>query len=232
MSKMRKSSKDKKTSALVLFSSGLDSTVNLFWTIQNVKKVEAVTFLYGQRAQKSELRQAQKICRIYDIKHHVIHLPFISQFGGSSLTDKSKSIPTRKQVSMDDLKVSQKTAKSVWVPNRNGIFMNVAAGLAESRGLDMIIPGFNAEEAATFPDNSEAYLSKVEEALGYSTANQVKARCVTVKMNKTQIVKLGMKLNVPFELMWPCYFSEKKWCRQCESCQRSLRALHAAGLNL
>jgi 7-cyano-7-deazaguanine synthase len=222
----------KKSSALVLFSSGLDSTVNLFWALEKLHIVEAVTFLYGQRAQSAELRQAKKICSRYKIKHHIINLPFISQFGGSSLTDKSKSIPTRKQVSMDDLKVSQKTAKSVWIPNRNGIFMNVAAGLAESRGLDMIIPGFNAEEAATFPDNSEDYLKKVEEALEYSTANQVKARCVTVKMNKTQIVELGLKLNVPFEMMWPCYFSGKTWCRQCESCQRSLRALHAAGLTL
>ena len=133
---------------------------------------------------------------------------------------------------MDDLVTSKETAKSVWVPNRNGIFLNVAAGYAESLGADWIVPGFNKEEAATFPDNSAGSLEATTQALSYSTANKVQIKCFTTDKNKTEIVQMGQALKVDWTLMWPCYFSGEKWCGQCESCQRSKRALMASGIRV
>jgi 7-cyano-7-deazaguanine synthase len=47
-------------------------------------------------------------------------------------------------------------------------------------------------------------------------------------MVKTEIVEWGKTLHVDWSLMWPCYQSLQKWCGECESCQRSKRALKAA----
>jgi 7-cyano-7-deazaguanine synthase len=89
------------------------------------------------------------------------------------------------------------------------------------------VPGFNKEEAETFPDNSAAYLKSATDSFQYSTSNRVKVLCFTTDKSKTEIVKLGLELKVDFKNIWPCYHSFEKWCGQCESCKRSKRALLA-----
>lgn len=211
--------------SVVLLSGGLDSTVNLLAARQESEVVLALTFDYGQRAAIREIETARKITSHFQIPHQVLSLPFFKGFGHSSLTDHRKSVPQGSQVSIDNLQVSQETAKSVWVPNRNGIFLNIAAGFAESLKADQIIPGFNREEAATFPDNSKEFLEAATAALQFSTSNKVQVRCLTTDLNKSEIVKLGLSLQIDWSWIWPCYFSGAKWCGECESCLRSKRAL-------
>ncbi|HEY1080322.1 MAG TPA: 7-cyano-7-deazaguanine synthase, partial [Bdellovibrio sp.] len=54
----------------------------------------------------------------------------------------------------------------------------------------------------------------------------------TIHMKKPDIVRLGQGLKIPWELIWPCYFSGDKWCGQCESCQRSKRAFASANIDV
>jgi 7-cyano-7-deazaguanine synthase len=223
--------KKKRSKSVVLLSAGLDSSVNLAAAHKQGEVLLALTFDYGQRARVREIKCAEAQSRAFGIPHKVIALPFFAELGHSSLTDTSKKVPRGKEVRIDNLKTSQKTAKSVWVPNRNGIFLNIAAGIAEAMGADFVIPGFNAEEAVTFADNSPGYMKALDKSFEFSTQNRVKTLCYTVKMNKTQIAKLGKKLEVDFSLIWPCYHGGENWCRECESCQRSLRALREAGID-
>lgn len=217
--------------SVVLLSSGLDSTVNLHQAKKEGSVLLALTFDYGQRAAKKEIISAKKIAKFLQVSHKVIRLPFFKNLGKSSLLDTTQSVPSGKNVQIDNLKRSQKTAKSVWVPNRNGIFLNIAAGFAESMGANFVIPGFNIEEAATFPDNSSGFLKTLDQSFSFSTSNQVKTHCFTTSLNKTEIVKLGVKLKVKWELLWPCYHGGKKWCGKCESCLRSKRAFLAARIS-
>jgi 7-cyano-7-deazaguanine synthase len=216
--------------SVVLLSSGLDSTVNLYEAHQvgNVKL--ALTFDYGQRAAMKEVEQSQKLAAELKIPHKVVDLKFFKDFGQSSLIDTSKELPLNNSVSLDDMKISAESAKSVWVPNRNGIFLNIAAGFAESLNADFIVPGFNLEEAATFPDNTQGFLDQLTKSFSFSTSNQVKAQCFTTGLNKVQIVKRGLELNVNFKNIWPCYQALKSWCGVCESCQRAKRAFLANGM--
>lgn len=213
---------------VVLLSSGLDSTVNLYAAQAQGEVVLALTFDYGQRAAEKEIAAAKAITHRLKIPHRVLELPFFKDLGKSSLLDASLELPTGDKVSIDDKNTSEKSAQSVWVPNRNGIFLNIAAGFAESLRADAVIPGFNQEEAATFPDNSKAFLQALTASFGYSTANHVKVECFTTEMVKVQIVEAGKKWGVDWSLMWPCYQSLAKWCGECESCQRSKRAFKAA----
>lgn len=218
--------------AVVLLSSGLDSTVNLYAAKDEFKDITAVTFDYGQRAAVSEIQASTNLCRVLKVPHQVMTLPFFKVWGGSSLTDESKTVPQGKAVQIDSQATSEVTAKAVWVPNRNGVFLNIAAGIAESLGAKYVIPGFNKEEAATFPDNSTDFVEALNKSFWYSTNNHVEVRCFTATKDKTEIVKLGNQLKVDWTKIWPCYFSGSQWCRECESCQRSLRALKAAGVNV
>ena len=215
--------------ALVLLSGGLDSSVNLFIAHAEGLEVRALTFLYGQRSQLREKQSAEKLCAHLHIPHQVVELPFFKDFTSTALVNHSSTLPKAEAVSIDDKNISDQTAKAVWVPNRNGIFLNVAAAFAESWGAKWIIPGFNLEEATTFPDNSENYLQALNQSLHYSTYNSsVEAKCFTTSLNKTAIYKKGLTLGLPFDFLWPCYEDGTQWCRQCESCQRFLRAQQIA----
>jgi 7-cyano-7-deazaguanine synthase len=217
-----------KRSSVVLLSSGLDSTVNLYEAREKTRVVLALTFNYGQRAAAREMERAEAIARLAGVPHKVLDLTWFSAFTKTSLVNHASEVPTGASVSIDDLGVSNETAKAVWVPNRNGIFLNIGAAFAEGLGASQIIPGFNIEEGATFPDNTQGFLDALSSAFKFSTSNHVEAVCYTTGLDKTQIVRRGRELGAPFELMWPCYFAGDKPCGTCESCQRFARATKAA----
>jgi len=221
-----------KKKAVVLLSSGLDSSVNLFEAQQKEEVVLALTFDYGQKAARKEVEHARKLAEYLKVPHKVLSLPWFKEFNKSSLLVDSEEVPTGSQVDIQSLEQSLQTAKSVWVPNRNGIFLNIGAAFAEALGAKLVIPGFNAEEATTFPDNSEAFMKELTRSLSFSTANQVEVHCYTVNLQKTEIVKRGALLKMPWHLLWPCYFSKEKWCGECESCLRSKRAFAAAHVDV
>lgn len=214
-----------KNKAVVLLSAGLDSTVNLFLAQKDYEILKTVTFNYGQKAADKEIQQSKKISTGLNITHEVIDVPWLGTISTSSLNRQDQRIPTGKEVSIDNHDVSLQTAKSVWVPNRNGVFLNIAAAIAETLKAQVIIPGFNKEEASTFPDNSEAYMKAATEAFKFSTQNHVEVKCLTLHMDKTEIVRKALEEKVPLKLLWPCYFSGDQWCGQCESCLRTKRAM-------
>lgn len=218
--------------SVVLLSAGMDSSVNLYAAARKSTVALALTFNYGQKAATKEIEKSKLLAQSLKVPHKVLDLSFFKDFGRSSLIQSEMEVPSGRQVQMDDLQQSQKTAKSVWVPNRNGIFLNIAAGFAEALDAEQIVPGFNVEEAATFPDNSEAFLQASTAAFTFSTGNRVCAHSYTTALNKTEIVKMGLQMEVDFSKIWPCYHSYEKWCGQCESCQRSRRALVANGLQV
>lgn len=219
-----------KKDSLVLLSAGLDSTVNFYAALNETNVKLALTFNYGQKAAVKEIEQAQKIAEAHKVKHLVVDLPWLKDLGNSSLTHSNVAIPTGKHVSLDNKQMSLMTAKSVWVPNRNGVFLNIAASFAESNSVEIIVPGFNHEEATTFPDNSLDFIRAVRKSFTYSTRNGIDVQCYTIAMNKIEIVELGKKLNVAFDKIWPCYQAKKLWCGECESCKRAKRAFSGARL--
>lgn len=220
-----------KKDSVILLSAGLDSSVNLYAALRDTNVKLALTFNYGQRAAAKEIDCAKRLSDSNNVPHQVIDLLWLKDLGHSSLTDEKKSLPLGSKISIDNKQVSEETARAVWVPNRNGVFLNIAASFAESLRAEVIIPGFNREEAVTFPDNSLDFMRAVRKSFIYSTATQVDVQCYTIAMSKIEIAELGKKLMLPFEMIWPCYQSGDLWCGQCESCQRAKRALLGAKLD-
>lgn len=211
---------------IVLLSGGLDSTLALALYLEKDIVNLALTFDYGQRANEREVSAARRIADFYNIPHKVIHLPFLKEQTHSALVNRSEELPLLSLDELDDLRQAGHSAHQVWVPNRNGLFMNIAAVFAENLGEPTaLITGFNQEEAATFPDNSVEFIDAMNRCLSYSTQEKVIVVSPTSMLTKTEIVKEGLRLNVPFEHIWSCYESKERVCGQCESCQRLKRAL-------
>lgn len=216
-----------KQKSVVLLSGGLDSAANLALCVDRDEPVLAITCDYGQRAAHSEIQAARELCAYYSVPHETVSLKWLGQLGGSSLTESSRHIPQIATAQLDDLSVTLGTAQAVWVPNRNGVLIQVAAAYAERLGAAQVLVGFNREEAVTFPDNSVEFLKKATESLRLSTATQVRLNSYTVDWDKREMVVELKKLSrpFPFDSVWSCYYGGEKPCGECESCRRFKRAV-------
>ena len=211
-------------SAIILLSGGLDSVVSLAKLKNKYSRILALTFNYGQKSFLSEKIASEKISEFYSIEHKIIDLDWLSQISTSSLNT-SEQVPN---VSIDDLDVINTDinfSNSVWVPNRNGLFINIAACYADSYNYNSIIIGANKEESATFKDNSKEFVNAINLSLLNSTCSSVQVEAPLIDMTKEEIVKLGIDLNIPFKYIYSCYDDKLVHCKYCESCQRLIRAL-------
>lgn len=213
--------------SVILLSGGLDSTANLAFCRESDDPVLAITVDYGQRAAAREIEAARAFCSYYQVEQVVLELKWLGDLGGNSLTDTSQALPEFERSQLEDVSKTMKSARSVWVPNRNGVLINVAAAYAERRDCSQVVVGFNREEAATFPDNGLDFLNCATQALEYSTRNRVRAHSYTSVWDKKEIVRRLRALSnpFPFDLVWSCYDGGPARCGVCESCQRFQRAV-------
>lgn len=212
--------------AVILLSGGLDSLVSLGLAGAEYSVELALTFDYGQKSALYEIEASKKICEHYKIKHQVIRLDWLKEITQTSLVSGEEvPKPTLDDLASDDF--VNKSARAVWVPNRNGLFLNIAASFADSFGYDYIIFGGNLEEGQTFPDNTQEFIDKINKSFEFSTQKHPKVVAPLIKLSKDDIVKTAVEKGVPLELTRSCYLNGEKHCGVCESCVRLKRALEA-----
>lgn len=198
---------------IILLSGGLDSLISLGLGGYGVSL--ALTFDYGQKSVKDEIDASRKICEYYGIEHKVIKLDWLKNITHTAL------------VSDEDLpdKIDENSAKNVWVPNRNGLFLNIAGSFADAENYDYILIGANKEEAQTFPDNTKEFIKRVNAEFEFSTRKHPKVIAPLINYNKNDIVKLALEKDIPLKLVKSCYAGGERHCGKCESCIRLKNAL-------
>lgn len=218
----------KKKIAISVFSGGLDSTVATAM-FKDTHHIHAITFNYGQKSFEMEIKAASDVCNDIGAEHTVINLPWLTELGRSALTS-NRDIPEPTLEDLDNKDVSIKTAKSVWVPGRNIVFTAIANSFAESQGADIIIVGWDKEEAVTFPDNSKEFLNAFNNLLNVGSFDNIKIKAPLIDMDKENIVKLGYDISAPLHLSYSCYKGFQSHCGVCESCMRRIRAFKSADI--
>ena len=207
--------------SIILLSGGLDSLVSLGLKKEELNVELALTFDYGQKSVEKEIKASKKICDYYNIRHEVIKMDWLKNITQTSLVFDS-NVPTG-----EELDNPENSAKSVWVPNRNGLFLNIAGSFADSYGYNYILIGANKEEGQTFPDNTQEFIDAVNSEFEFSTQNKPKVVAPLINYDKNDIVMLALKNGVPLELTMSCYNGGEKHCGICESCTRLKHALKA-----
>ena len=105
--------------AIAVLSGGLDCTVAASVYASDYE-IHAITFNYGQKAFKQELKASKEICEKMGFTHSVINLDWLAKISTSSLNT-SEEIPELSIDDLDDAEKSAKSASSVWVPARNTV---------------------------------------------------------------------------------------------------------------
>lgn len=220
-----------RTSSIVLLSGGLDSLASFHWARHETDLMLGLTFHYGQRAAEREIQASANICRHADVQHKVIKLPWFETMKSSALVNEGQALPKLNIKDLENQTETRRSAKAVWVPNRNGVFLNIAASLAEDMVANWIVVGFNKEEAQTFADNSQAFVEITNQFFKYSTNEKVIVKSPMGDKTKTETLRWLLDQDIDLSHLWSCYRGEDKMCGSCESCVRCQRALKEAGAN-
>lgn len=206
-------------SFVTLLSGGLDSVVAMAAAARSAKPALALTFDYGQPAAPREVEAARRVAERYGARYETIVLPWYAKLLPESFAGNGERVPE-----LEPEQFGEASAKAVWVPGRNLVFIAIAAAWAEKLGCEEVVTGFNAEEAATFPDNSAEFVEAATKALGFSSYGKVKLAAPLAGLDKRGIIRLGRELNAPIELAWSCYRGGPTPCGKCESCRRRAEA--------
>jgi len=211
--------------AIVLLSGGLDSATALWWAVHKKKwSCRALLFDYGQRHRK-ELISAKKLATRVSCPTQTVTLRL--PWGGSSLLDKTKSLPSKPLNNIGKGKIP-----STYVPARNTIFLSYALSWADVVGADHIVIGANALDYSGYPDCRPNYLRAMEKVGNLGTRQGTeknrppKIWAPLLRLTKTKIIKMGLELGVPYELTWSCYQGQSTPCGQCDSCQLRAKGFH------
>lgn len=216
--------------AIVLNSGGVDSTTCVSMTIDKYGKdnVSTVSIFYGQTLEK-ELECARKIADYYGIDHYEFDLSNIFKYSNCTLLKHStKSI----EESSYEEQYKEDEIISSYVPFRNGLMLSVVATLAQSlyQNEKCVIVLGNHKSDFAYADCSESFTNKMNDAIKEGTYGLVEFWSPLINMNKTEVVKEGLKLKTPYELTWSCYEGEEKACGKCASCLSRLKAFEENGV--
>ncbi|BAP17663.1 7-cyano-7-deazaguanine synthase QueC [cyanobacterium endosymbiont of Epithemia turgida] len=211
--------------AVVLLSGGLDSATSAAIALFKGYNLIALSLRYGQRNEK-ELAAAKKIAQDLGISEHYITDVNIAQWGGSSLTDKSLTIP-QKGIQSDII-------PSTYVPGRNTVFIALALSLAETKEAKAIFIGINAVDYSGYPDCRLDYLKAYQMLANLSSkagieGNAPQLIAPLLRNSKVDIVHRAIALGVTIEDTWSCYQGGETPCGLCDSCRIRDFALIEAG---
>ena len=215
---------------VVLLSGGLDSSTVLGIIINKVesKDIFALSINYNQRHNK-ELESARKIAKFYGVDHKIMNLD-LRAFGGSALTSDIE-VPTDRT-----LEEMGKDIPITYVPGRNTIFISLALSYAETIDADVVALGVNALDYSGYPDCRPEFIEKFRQLSRLANKRGIEGRPIEIYTpiignTKSDIVKIGTLLNVPYEYTWSCYNGGEKACGVCDSRKLRLQGFAENGIS-
>lgn len=218
--------------AMVLLSGGVDSATCLGIAVDKYGKdnVIALSISYGQKHDK-EIKASQDVAKYYGVEHLYLDLAKIFQYSDCSLLSHSdKEIP--KEAYSEQIKKTEGTPVSTYVPFRNGLFLSSAASIAFSKNCDVIYYGAHSDDSAgsAYPDCSDEFNKAINEAIYLGSGNQLKVVAPFINKTKAGVVKMGLDLKVPYEYTWSCYEGGDTPCGKCGTCIDRAEAFRLNGV--
>jgi len=201
---------------VVVLSGGPDSATIAYWAKSKGYNVYAITYKYGQMAEK-EVKNAIMIAENLSIPIKVIDVSSLKEIfaGVTSLCDKN-------------IEMTPTFSQPIIVPFRNAIFLSIAVAYAVSIGATKIFYGAQGSDDPFYPDCRKEFYKSFEKTAILGTGIAISVEAPFSNLSKSEVMKLGAELGVPFRLTWSCYLDGEVHCGRCESCVNRKKAFKDA----
>ena len=213
-----------KKKAVCIISGGMDSALAAAIAKNEGYEIIALHFNYNQRTQDKELECFNLIANDLEAKEkYIIDLDFFKQIGATALIGDEFDVPT------DGIKPG---IPITYVPFRNGIFLSIAAAVAQKHNAQAIFIGVVEEDSSGYPDCRESFIKSMQNSinLGLRDESNLEIKTPLIHLSKADIVKKALELGVKLEHTWSCYKNSDKACGLCDSCRLRLKGFKEAGV--
>ncbi|WP_059050381.1 7-cyano-7-deazaguanine synthase [Paenibacillus senegalimassiliensis] len=208
-----------KSKVVLLFSGGIDSTVLYYWLNDANFDVFPIHINYGQTTYLGEINAIKEL--ILDLGEFIrppffIEVPGLRQIGSGTLVGEFVS---------DNYSID-KWNKDEFFPNRNMIFISIAASYAFKIGVHRIAIGVVGEN--TYSDTRSSFINSITTTLSESLAD-FEIIVPFVDHNRKLVLDESIRLNVPIEKTFSCNCLGDRHCLLCNSCLDRQHALEWLG---
>lgn len=222
--------------AVVLSSGGLDSTTCLALAVKKLgaENVSALSVFYGQRHAK-ELEASRAVADFYKVARYELDAAEIFSHSHSALLAASDE-PLEKISYAAQMKKNNSPRISTYVPFRNGLMLSMAASFADGLYDDEIVElyiGVHADDNAAghaYADCSAQFVAAMSAAVRIGTYEKIHLVAPFLCQKKSDVVKVGLELGVPYELTWSCYERGEVPCGKCATCLDRAKAFELNGV--
>jgi len=213
-----------KNIAVILLSGGMDSAVCLAKSIEMGYEPAALHLNYGQRTQQKELEAFNLLCSHYNVRNRlIVDVSFLSQIGGSSLTDSA--------IEISPSMLGSGKIPNTYVPFRNANILAIATSWAEVIDAKAIFIGAMEQDSSGYPDCRKSFFTAFQSTINLGTKPETDIKIITpiIHDSKSDIIRYGINNSVPFKFTWSCYKESEFACGKCESCLLRLKGFRDAG---
>ncbi len=210
-------------SAIAVVSGGLDSVTLAFWLKSQGYNLHLLGFDYGQR-HKRELDCARLCAESLSARLNVIDLSGLKPLlKGSALTD---------DIEMPHGHYAAPSMSVTIVPNRNAIFLSIAYAAAVAENAQAVAIGVHGGDHFIYPDCRPDFIASFAKMQQLAVAGcgdeHLQLLAPFLDKTKSDIVRIGAQLAVPFENTWSCYEGGTLHCGQCGTCIERKEAFELA----
>ena len=209
---------------VAIVSGGMDSVTLLYYLVKVKGRQPAViSFKYGQKHVK-EITLAGEHARLLGLTDHLVcdlsHMRDL--FKTSALVSSDLAVPTMQQVQGD-------SQPATYVPNRNMIFLSLAAAYAESHQASEVFYGAQRHDLYGYWDTTLEFLEQVNQVYSLNRKTPIRIEAPFVTYSKADILREGFALGVDYGKTWSCYQGDRVACGICPTCAERLAAFKEVG---
>lgn len=194
---------------ILSLSGGLDSSTLLAKFKDNIEK--CVFFDYGS---KQNAREYQAVC---DIAAYYNKEVLKIDSSGLFSSFKSALLAHSKEL-IQEGPYSEIEVSNAKVPFRNGIFVATLVGLAESFNLNTVYLAAHAGDHRLYADCTPEFFEAYKLLVNIYSAGSISVEAPFINIDKSEIAKIAISLNLPVSLTYSCYNGGLVHCGKCPTC--------------
>ncbi len=216
--------------SVVLCSGGLNSAVAAAIIVKE-STAALLHVRYGNRAAEREEALFEKQADFFGVKERlVVDLPHLAVIGGNARVSRNRQVE-------DALAVGEGPC-NCYVPGLIGTLVNVGLSWASTIGASKIVLGVSEDlgppapkTRSVFPDYSREFLLLCNHLVEDCTRHRpITVDAPIIDLKRSEIIKIGNRLNAPLDQTWSCLSSGSEPCGGCIGCATRSRGFLDAGI--